>query len=111
MIGVLELLSWVSLVAGSLFCIIGALGLFRMPDVYTRIHAASVIDTLGMGFILLGLLLQVSSWLVALKLIALFFLIFFASPTATHALAKAALTRGLKPILTESKSGGVPSKP
>ena len=93
---------------GGLFCIVGALGLVRMPDFYTRMHAASVIETLGAGFILLGLLLQAGFSLVAVKLLFIGVLIFFASPTATHALARAAMVRGLKPLLAPEEDA--PSK-
>lgn len=92
-------LSWLSLLAGSVFCVIGAVGMLRMPDFYTRLHAASVIETLGGGLILLGLLLQAGFTLVAAKLLIVALLVFFASPTATHALAKAAMERGVKPLL------------
>ena len=73
--------------------------MLRMPDFYTRLHAASVIETLGGGLILFGLLLQAGFTLVAVKLIIVGLLVFFASPTATHALAKAAMERGIKPLL------------
>ncbi len=105
----LDLLSWVCLVAGGLFCIIGGVGLLRMPDFYTRMHAASVIETLGAGLILLGLLLQAGFTLVAVKLLMVGLLIFFASPTATHAIARAAMARGLKPLLADQ--GEASSKP
>ena len=95
----LDGLSWVLLAAGGAFCAIGALGLLRMPDFFTRMHAASVTDTLGAGLILLGLILQAGPSLASVKLIAIGLLIFFTSPTATHALARAALARGLKPML------------
>ena len=72
-----------------------------MPDFYTRMHAASVIETLGAGLILLGLMLQAGFTLVAVKLLMVGLLIFFASPTATHALARAAMVRGLKPLLAD----------
>jgi multicomponent Na+:H+ antiporter subunit G len=94
-----DALSWACLVAGGVFCVIGAVGLLRMPDFYTRMHAASVTDTLGAGFILLGLMLQSGLTLVAAKLLMVGLLIFFASPTATHALARAAMARGLQPLL------------
>jgi multicomponent Na+:H+ antiporter subunit G len=97
-------LSWASLVVGGVFCVIGALGLVRMPDFYTRMHAASVIETLGAGFILLGLMLQAGLTLVLVKLLVLGMLIFFASPTATHALARAAMIRGQKPLLAEEET-------
>jgi multicomponent Na+:H+ antiporter subunit G len=105
---VVAVLSWACLVAGGLFCVVGALGMLRMPDFYTRMHAASVIETLGAALILIGLLLQAGFTLVAVKLLFVGVLIFFASPTATHALARAAMGRGLKPLLAEEHT---PSKP
>ena len=94
--------SWVLLAAGGLACVVGAVGMLRMPDFYTRIHAASVSDALGAGLILAGLLLQAGWTLVAVKLVAIGLLLFFTSPAATHALAKAALERGLQPLLGEA---------
>ncbi len=96
-----DILSWILLLGGGAFCVIGALGLVRMPDFFTRMHAASVTDTLGAGLMLLGLMLQAGFTLVTVKLIVLGLLIFFTSPTATHALAQAALARGLRPLLAQ----------
>jgi multicomponent Na+:H+ antiporter subunit G len=103
----IEIASWLSLVAGGAFSIIGAIGLIRMPDFFTRMHAASVTDTLGAGLLIVGLILQAGFTLIAVKLLFLALLIFFAGPTATHALAKAALGRGLQPLLAP---GDEPSK-
>jgi multicomponent Na+:H+ antiporter subunit G len=103
----LDLASWIALVAGGLFCLIGGVGVLRMPDFYTRVHAASVTDILGAGLVLLGLFLQAGWSLAAVKLLVIGLLIFFTSPAATHALAKAALGRGLEPLL-EKREG--PSK-
>ena len=89
----IEVVSAVCLLAGGFFAVVGALGLLRMPDVYTRMHAASVAETLGAGLLLLGLLLQAGFTLNAMKLLMLGLLIFFASPAATHALGRAAFTR------------------
>ena len=102
-------LSWACLLGGGYFCLVGAVGLLRMPDFYTRTHAASLIETLGAGLLLLGLMLQAGFTLVAVKLMMVGLLIFFASPTATHALARAAMARGLKPLLSDD--GSKPSKP
>ncbi|HEX6317576.1 MAG TPA: monovalent cation/H(+) antiporter subunit G [Burkholderiales bacterium] len=102
----LDIASWVLLVAGGLFTMVGGLGLLRMPEFFTRVHAASVTDTLGAGLILLGLMLQAGWTLVAAKLAIIGLLIFFTSPAATHALVSAALGRGLKPRL----DGETPSK-
>jgi len=99
---VLDALSWILLLAGSAFCMIGALGLVRMPDFFTRMHAAGVTDTLGAGLLLLGMMLQAGFTLVTVKLVVIGLLIFFTSPTATHALAQAALARGLRPLLAQS---------
>lgn len=95
----IDVASWMLLVVGGVFCIVGSVGLLRMPDFYTRVHAASVTDTLGAALILLGLLLQAGWTLVAAKLVIIGLLIFFTSPAAAHALAKAALGRGLQPLL------------
>lgn len=97
----LDLASWALIVTGGAFCVIGAIGLLRMPEFFTRTHAASVVDTLGAAFILLGLMLQAGFSLVTVKLIAIGVLLFFTSPVATHALARAALARGIKPRVTE----------
>lgn len=105
----IDALSWLCLVAGGFFCVVGAIGMVRMPDFYTRMHAASVTETLGAGLMLLGLMLQAGFTLVAVKLLVVGVLIFFASPTASHALARAAMVRGLKPLL--SSDGSPPSKP
>lgn len=105
----LDMLSGLCLLGGGFFCVVGAVGMLRMPDFYTRVHAASVLETLGAGLILLGLVLQAGLTLVAVKLLMLGLLLFFASPTASHALARAALLRGIKPLL--ARNGEPPSKP
>lgn len=86
---------------GGLFCVVGAVGMLRMPDFYTRMHAASVIETLGAGLVIAGLMLLGGLTLESAKLAVLALLIFFASPTATHALARTARERGLEPVLDE----------
>ena len=103
---VLDILSWVCLVAGGLVAVIDGVGLIRMPSFFTRMHAASLIDTLAAGLILLGLMLQAGLSLITVKLAVIGLLLLFASPTATHALAKAAVARGVDPLDT----GGAPSK-
>lgn len=94
-----DVASWALLLAGSAFCLIGAIGLIRMPDFYTRMHAASVTDTLGAGLIVVGLALQAGFSLAAAKLFILALLILFTTPTASHALARAAFLRGVAPLL------------
>jgi multicomponent Na+:H+ antiporter subunit G len=104
MMQLLDIVSWALILAGSFFIIVSAIGLVRMPDVYTRMHAASVTDTLGVGLLLAGLMLQAGFGLVMLKLVFIVILFFFMAPVATHALAQAALHAGVKPQLTEDRT-------
>ena len=104
MSAVVDALSWAALLSGGFFCVVGAIGLVRMPDFYTRMHGASITDTLGAGLILGGLILQAGLTLVAAKLVVIGLLLFFTSPAATHALARAAFVRGLKPLLHDPKA-------
>lgn len=103
----LDALSWICLVGGGFFCIAGGVGVLRLPDFFSRLHASGVIDTLGAGLILLGLLLQADSFAVAIRLLLIFVLLLLTVPTATHALAKSALHGGLEPELDDH--GGGPS--
>ena len=89
--------SAVLLVTGAAFCVIGGVGVLRMPDFYTRTHAASLPDTMGAGLILVGLMLQAGATLVTVKLVLILVFLIFTSPTASHALAHAALLDGIKP--------------
>ena len=116
MSAVVDLLSALCLAAGAFFCLVGGIGLVRMPDFFTRVHAASVTETLGAGLLLLGLILKAGLTLVSVKLAIIGILIYFASPTASHALAKAALIAGIKPQLADSLADQAsdevtPSKP
>jgi multicomponent Na+:H+ antiporter subunit G len=90
-------LSWLCLLGGGLFVVAGGLGVLRLPDFFARLHAAGVIDTLGAGLILLGLMLQAGWSLVGVKLFLVLNFMVLTGPTATHALAKAALHGGVCP--------------
>lgn len=98
---ILDLVSWVLLLAGSLFVVVGALGVIRMPDLFTRLHAAGLTDTMGAGLILTGLLFQVGWSLVTLKLLLVLGFLWFSSPVSTYALARAALASGQEPFWAE----------
>lgn len=98
----LEILSWGLLVTGSVMLIIGGAGLVRLPDVFSRMHGAGIIDTMGACTILLGLTFQAGLNIVTMKLVLIVVFIVFTSPTSTHALARAALHGGTRPQLDES---------
>ncbi len=104
----IDILSWVFLMAGSFFAIVGGLGLLRLPDFYCRMHGSGITDTLGAWLILLGLILQALQAgliLVAVKLVMIGLLLALTSPTATHALARAALERGQEPLVDGGEDG------
>ena len=92
-----DIASWTLLTLGGFFVLVGGIGALRMPDLYTRMHAASVTDSLGAMLILCGLVLQAGFSLDAVKLIAILIFMLFTSPTAANALASAALMAGLNP--------------
>lgn len=85
--------------AGGLICIISSIGVLRFPDFYTRLHAASVTDTGGAALILIGMALMAPGWIVLVKLFCIFVFLFLTSPTGSHALASAAHTAGLQPLI------------
>jgi multicomponent Na+:H+ antiporter subunit G len=93
--------SWVLIGGGGIFLVIGAIGLNRMPDVFTRMHATSVSDTFGAGLMLVGMMVQGGFSLVTAKLMFLLLFLWFTAPIATHALARAALLAGCKPAVVE----------
>ena len=94
-----DIASWILIIIGAIGLVIGAVGVLRLPDVYTRMHAASITDTLGAGAILLGLMIQAGFTLVAVKLFLMLVFFFFTSPTSSFSLAHAALSSGVEPIL------------
>jgi len=94
---VLHLASWILLTAGGAFVLIGGIGALRMPNLYTRMHAASVTDSMGAVLVLLGVMLQAGLTLATIKLGAILLFLLITSPTASYALASAALLAGIKP--------------
>jgi multicomponent Na+:H+ antiporter subunit G len=103
----LDVLSWIMLVLGGAFVLIGGIGGLRLPNFYTRIHAASLTDTMATILIFVGMMLQAGLTLATLKLFAIMIFLLLTGPTATYALANAALLSGLK---TEAKSTSDKSK-
>ena len=96
---ILEALSWLFIGAGSILVLTGGIGLLRLPDFYTRIHAAGITDTMGAWLILVGLMFVAGWTLITAKLVMLLLFLAITSPLSSHALAKAAFMRGLEPML------------
>lgn len=93
----LDILSWVFLVSGGFFAVVGGIGVLRLPDVYTRLHGSGMTDTMGAGLILTGLMFQAGLSLVTVKLFLVLLFLWLTSPISTHAVAKAALHVGVRP--------------
>lgn len=94
-----DIISWPLLVIGSVFVVIGGVGILRMPDFFTRLHPAGITDTMGAGLILVGLMFQAGLTLITVKLVLIFIFLMLTSPTSSHATARAALADGQKPLL------------
>jgi multicomponent Na+:H+ antiporter subunit G len=106
----LNIASMLMLLAGGAFAIIGGIGLLRFPDVYTRLHAGSITDTLAPLLIVGGLALQ-SGWsLLTLKLLLILLFLLFTTPTASHATARAAMLAGIRPVTASDHDAGDPNQ-
>ncbi len=92
---VINIISSFLLFAGLFFFAVGVIGLLRLPDVYTRLHATTKCDTLGAGLMLVGLALQ-GDWVIAGKLVIIVVLLWIANPTAAHVISKASYTSGIE---------------
>ena len=106
-----DILAWVLIAGGAIFTLIGALGIIRLPDFYSRLHAAGIVDTLGAGLLLLGMIVAAGFTLVSVKLLLIGVFLFFTSPTATHAIANAAYVAGLRPEGTSAQQAQGESEP
>ena len=103
---VIDILSGLCIAAGIVALITGSLGLIRLPDLFSRTHAVGMMDTAGVGFIILGLIIHEGFTLISVKLALVGIFLFFTSPIATHAVAQVAYRAGLKPVLEEDRTGG-----
>jgi len=92
-----NILALTALWAGAFFFAAGTVGLLRFPDIYTRLHALTKADNFGLGVMFTGLAVASGSWFVALKLLLIWLLVMFASTTACHLVARAALDLGIRP--------------
>ena len=101
---VADILTWIFLIAGSLLGLTGAWGLITFPDFYSRVHAASITDTLCAACFILGLIIQAGWSLITVKLLMILALLWITSPTSTHALVRAAYQAGLRAITKSDRS-------
>ena len=100
---VIDILSGLLIAAGVVALLTGSFGLLRLPDLYSRTHAVGMMDTAGVGFIILGLIVHEGFTLISVKLALVGLFLFFTSPISTHAVAQVAHRSGLKPITEESE--------
>ena len=92
-----DFLTLLLLLAGAGFFLAGTVGLLRFPDVYTRLHALTKADNVGLGLVVAGLVLQAESWAAAGKLLLIWLLVLLASASVAHLVARTALRKGIRP--------------
>ena len=100
-----DIASWILFSVGGAFVFIGGLGALRMPNFYTRIHAASLTDSMGTILVIFAIMLQAGWSLATLKLLTILVFLMLTGPTASYALANAALLSGLNPESSRKGSG------
>ncbi len=106
-----NVLSWIAISGGLFFIVVGSIGVLRFPDVYTRLHASGMTDTMGAGLVLVGLSFQSGlsfesgAWLITVRLLMIWAFLLFTSPIATHAVARAALHGKVEPIRVDLGGG------
>ena len=103
MIDLTSILTIVFVVAGIFFLLVGSVGIIRLPDFYSRTHATSKSDTLGMILIIVGLIIFEGLTINSGKLVLVLVFILLANPIGAHALARAAYNAGLKPLFPDNK--------
>jgi len=103
--------AWVLMLGGSFFVLVGAFGTWRLPDFWSRLHAASVTDSAGMILMVAGMCVYSGVTLVTVKLIVIGVFLFLTGPTSTHAVANAALVSGLRPREAEGLIAAEPAPP
>ncbi|REL33586.1 Na+/H+ antiporter subunit G [Rhodohalobacter sp. SW132] len=100
---IINIISIIFITFGIIFMFVGSFGILRLPDFYARTHAVSKSDTLGIIFVILGLVIYEGFTQSGLKLILIVIFIALSNPIGSHALARAALKKGLKPLFSSSK--------
>ncbi|KAA1262006.1 Na(+)/H(+) antiporter subunit G [Rubripirellula obstinata] len=92
-----DIVSVILISIGCFFFLGGGIGMLRFPDVFSRLHASTKADNLGLGFVIFGVLLQFDSMLAGTKLILVWLLVLMSSSTTCHLIAKTALRQGIEP--------------
>lgn len=100
--GLLGIAGDVCLAVGSLFAVIGGIGIVRLPEFYARLHGGGITDTLGAGLVLCGLMLHAGPTLITVKLVTILFFLLITSPTSAHALSQSARAH-VQPVVTSKE--------
>lgn len=108
---IIEGLSWGFILSGSVFAVVGSYGTVRFPYFWSRLHAASITDSGGMILLILGMCLQAGLTLITVKLLIIGLFMFITGPTATHAVANAAIVSGLRPTEGKGLTDAAPKPP
>ena len=99
----LDIVTFFCLAGGVVTMLIGGYGVLKLPDVFARMHGAGMVDTLGLGLILIGLMLQAGFSLITFKLFLILVFVLYTSPAVTYALAQACLNSGVLPMAADRR--------
>jgi multicomponent Na+:H+ antiporter subunit G len=94
----IEILTWICMLGGIFFVLVGSVGIIRFPDFWSRMHAASIMDSAGVILFIIGMMLYSGFNLISVKLVIIGVFLFITGPTATHAVANAAFISGSRPL-------------
>jgi multicomponent Na+:H+ antiporter subunit G len=103
-----DIVTFACLAVGIVSMAIGSYGLLKLPELFARMHAAGMVDTLGLGLIMIGLIVQAGFSLVSFKLFLIVVFVLYTGPAVTHALARAALSVGVTPVLHDRERDDAP---
>ena len=100
---IIDIAVWIMMLGGAFFILAGSIGLIRFPDFWSRLHAASIMDSAGVILFIGGMMMHSGFNLVTVKLAIIGVFLFITGPTATHAVANAAFISGSRPHGTGMK--------
>lgn len=103
---VLDLLGGGLVLVGVAFFLAGTVGLLRFPDLYSRLHALTKADALGLGFVVLGLGFRPGPWAERVQLLLIWLLVLASTATVAHLMARSALDQGVRPVARRASGTG-----
>ena len=98
------MIAYIFIFLGLIFIFFGTLGIIRFPDIYTRLQTSSKCDAAGAVAILIGLIVREGLSSISLRILVILLFLLLTNPVATHAIARSAAIRGIKPWRKEKNT-------